>query len=578
MRDGTVLRADVYRPDAPGAFPILLCRTPYDKSHPRQVETGRRLAERGYVVVLQDVRGRHASDGDFLPGFYSADHRDAEDGYDTVEWAAGLPGSDGQVGTFGASYDGWVQWELATTRPPHLVCMLAGGIAANLLDRELGGVLRLGRVLDWTVNNLSVDAARRPERPLEGSRPPTRRRACGSSATAASGCGTCPSTTSPRRPCPACAATGAAGWTTTRPTTSASRSVTHEVDVPVLSTVGWYDQQIGTIQQFTGMRANGRTERARAGQRLIIGPCTHTLVDLDRRVGDVDFGPQAERSYFDIADEWFGHWLKGDGPGEPDRPPVELFVMGANRWRSEDDWPLARARETEYFLRSDGHADMRAGAGRLSREAPRQEPADEYVYDPRDPLMTLYTPAGQHAPLDQRALDGRPDVMVYQTPPLEREVEVTGPVEVVLWAASSAPDTDFVAKLIDVWPDGFAQELCHGILRCRYRDSLDQPSPLEPERPYELRIRVNPTGNLFRLGAPHPPGHQQQRLPQLRPQPQHRGRRLPGGGSADGAPADLPRRRPGLAAGAAGDSGVRSSAPRAGRRPGISSGPTGYLR
>ncbi len=499
MRDGTVLRADVYRPDAPGAFPVLLCRTPYDKSHPRQVETGRRLAERGYVVVLQDVRGRHASDGDFLPGFYSADHRDAEDGYDSVEWAAGLPGSDGRVGTFGASYDGWVQWELATTRPPHLVCMLAGGIAANLLDRELGGVLRLGRVLDWTVNNLSVDAARRLG---DRWKAPTTDEASRLWVERDRGKWLW---YLPLRDIPEAAMPGMGGhwrrWLDDHTTDHFRFQERHaEVDVPVLSTVGWYDQQIGTIQQFTGMRANGRTERARAGQRLIIGPWTHTLVDLDRRVGDVDFGPQAERSYFDIADEWFGHWLKGDGRGEPDRPPVELFVMGANRWRSEDDWPLARARETEYFLHSDGHADMRAGAGRLSREAPGEEPADDYVYDPRDPLMTLYTPAGQHAPLDQRALDGRPDVMVYQTPPLERGVEVTGPVEVVLWAASSAPDTDFVAKLIDVWPDGFAQELCHGIVRCRYRDSFDAPSPLEPERPYELRIRVNPTSNLFRPG------------------------------------------------------------------------------
>ena len=157
MRDGTVLRADVYRPDAPGRYPVLLQRTPYSKDGENCVEQGRRLAERGYVVVQQDVRGRYRSDGEFQPGFFSADHRDAEDGYDTVEWAAGLPWSTGKVGTFGGSYCGWTQWELAHTRPPHLAAMIPSAIAANLLDREMSGVLRLGRVLWWSVNTLAPD-------------------------------------------------------------------------------------------------------------------------------------------------------------------------------------------------------------------------------------------------------------------------------------------------------------------------------------------------------------------------------------------------------------------------------------
>ena len=151
MRDGTVLRADVYRPDAPGRYPVLLQRTPYSKDGENCVEQGHRLAERGYVVLQQDVRGRYRSDGEFQPGFFSGDHRDAEDGYDTVEWAAGLPWSTGKVGTFGGSYCGWTQWELAHTRPPHLAAMIPSAIAANLLDREMSGVLRLGRILWWSV-------------------------------------------------------------------------------------------------------------------------------------------------------------------------------------------------------------------------------------------------------------------------------------------------------------------------------------------------------------------------------------------------------------------------------------------
>ena len=171
MRDGIVLRADVYHPPQDGRYPVLLCRTPYDKTREGYVEAGQRMAERGYTVVVQDVRGRHASEGEFRPGLYSAEHDDAEDGYDAVEWAAQLPSSTGAVGTFGGSYDGWTQWELAHARPPHLKAMISSAIAANLLDRELGGVLRLGRVLEWTINGLSLDAGRRrgvPFLPVSG--------------------------------------------------------------------------------------------------------------------------------------------------------------------------------------------------------------------------------------------------------------------------------------------------------------------------------------------------------------------------------------------------------------------------
>jgi putative CocE/NonD family hydrolase len=264
-----------------------------------------------------------------------------------------------------------------------------------------------------------------------------------------------------------------------------------EIEVPALTVTGWYDQQIGAIKHFTGMARNGRTERARSGQRLIIGPWTHTNVDWASKVGDVDFGPEATRDYYDVAEGWFAHWLKGEPTGVDEWPPIQLFVMGANRWRGESEWPLARTTYTKLYLR-DG--------GRLSEEPPADESADRYVYDPRDPVMSLYTAGGQQEPHDLRQLDGRADVLVYATPPLEQPLEVTGPVEVRLWAASSALDTDFVARLVDVWPDGFAQELCHGIVRARYRESYTEPSLLRPGQVYEYTIRVNPTSNLFGRG------------------------------------------------------------------------------
>ena len=200
------------------------------------------------------------------------------------------------------------------------------------------------------------------------------------------------------------------------------------------------------IKNFTGMVKNARTERARKGSRLIVGPWTHAGDQWDRTVGQVDFGPEASRDYYETADRWFRHWLKGERSGVEDWPPVRLFVMGANRWRDEQEWPLARTVYTEFYLHSGGSANTSAGKGSLSRQVPGDEPPDRYAYDPRDPVMTLYTPGGQNEPHDQRALDGRHDVLVYSTPPLEEAIEVTGPVTVRLWAAPSGRDTHFTAN------------------------------------------------------------------------------------------------------------------------------------
>ena len=434
--------------------------------------------------------GRYQSDGEFQPGFFSADHRDAEDGYDTVEWAAGLPWSTGKVGTFGGSYCGWTQWELAHTRPPHLAAMIPSAIAANLLDREMSGVLRLGRVLWWSVNTLAPDVRLRL------------------------GDDSGPTTTDeakrlylerdrnkwlwhlPLAEIPDEALSGVGKHWRSWLADHASDHFGflghhHDVAVPALTTTGWYDQQIGAIKNFTGMRANGMTGEARRGQRLIVGPWSHTIDFSSRQVGELDFGPEAERDFYQIADDWFGHWLKGESTGVEEWPPVQLFVMGANRWRAEEDWPLAGTEYTGFYLH---------GRGKLAPVPPSDDPPDSYDYDPRDPVMTLYSPQGQQEPHDQRALDGRRDILVYQTEPMEDSIEVTGPITVHLWAASSARDTDFVVKLMDVWPDGFVQELCYGIVRARYRESFANPSLIEPGRTYEYTVRVNPTSNLFRRG------------------------------------------------------------------------------
>lgn len=274
---------------------------------------------------------------------------------------------------------------------------------------------------------------------------------------------------------------------------------------------GWWDLFLkGTLANFTGMRRSGGSESARAHQRLVIGPWAHGAAT----------GWFPERSYgllsgtdgvdlTGIQLRWFDWLLKGEANGAEHDKPVRLFVMGANEWREADDWPLPGTEFVDYFLRSAGRANTAAGDGVLSSEAPGDgEPEDAYLYDPRDPVPTVggatFLPGlfiGANAgPRDQRSVECRHDVLCYTTDPLARPVEVIGPVRLVLWAASSARDTDFTAKLVDVWPSGRAENVADGILRTRYRDSVSEPTLLEPDRPYELEVDLVATAYRFPAG------------------------------------------------------------------------------
>ena len=503
MRDGTILRADVYHPEGKGRYPTIVTRTAYNKSRidtRYYEERGYSLAERGYTFVAQDIRGTYASEGDFFPCTFRRDHHDTEDGYDTIEWAARLPWSTGKVGTVGSSYDGWTQWELAHARPPHLAAMMPQAIAASTLDQEMSGVLRLGQSLQWFIVNLAPDQIARDDEPWGPRNWDDSRRLFNER--------------------------DRDKWTWFLPLMEIPDHAMHglghhwrkwlgergrdnfdfltklrKIEAPAFITTSWFDQQVNALKLFSGMSENAASETARAQTRIMVGPWRHTGTDFERTVGKVDFGPEAERDFYQVVEQWFGHWLKGEDTGLDDVPRAQLFVMGANRWRYADEWPLPETRYTDYYFHSDGNARTIAGDGLLSREAPGESPPNEYVYDPRDPVMTIYpASAGSHEPADERPLDGRQDVLVFQTPPLEEDVEVTGNVVVKLWAASSAPDTDFTAKLVDVWPDGFSMKLCYGIVRARFRESYDSPTLIEPGRVYEYTIALNPTSNLFERG------------------------------------------------------------------------------
>jgi len=276
------------------------------------------------------------------------------------------------------------------------------------------------------------------------------------------------------------------------------------VNVPVLHISGWYDdEQIGTPLNFIGMRAHAATLAVRNSQRMLLGPWGH-VVNSVSKLGEVDFGPEA---LIDLRGEelrWFNRWLRGySSDASLEEAPVRIFVMGANAWRNEREWPLARAQWTPFYLRSGGHANSRFGDGALSTTPPSaSEPADNYRYDPARPVPFITEPTSSQigGPDDYSAVERRDDMLVYVTEPLDEDTEVTGPIKVDLYASSSAPDTDFTAKLLDIWPTGFRQRLCDGIVRARFRDGMDKPSLIEPGKIYHYTIDCWNTAQVFKAG------------------------------------------------------------------------------
>ncbi len=490
MRDGTILRADVYRPTTGGPYPVLVSRSPYGKPG------GMAHAKAGYIVVCQVTRGRYQSDGVY-ESFVRADTNEARDGYDTVEWAAKLPGSTGKVGTFGASYNSFVQWKLASLRPPSLVVMSAHSIPATMHELEGPGGIRPGRRLNWWYRTMSPDMRRR-----EGDEEPHDR--AGASKLWTAGKHKELMWTLPWTELPDAMfgheAKVVKDWLRT-PLDDPWRlpDCCPEIAVPNFDVVGWFDHCNGSIGLHRKMITDGKTEVARTRQRLVIGPWSHTGRG-GRRVGELDFGPAAAFNVRAQEIRWFDHWLKGKDNGVDKEPPVRIFVMGANKWRSEQEWPLARGVRRAFFLDSKGSANTPSGDGGLVSKAPADNANDSYDYDPRNPVPTLWDARQFTVPADQAPLANRRDILVYQTSPLKKAIEATGYPEVTLFAASSAPDTDFFARLIDVAPDGVARDISVGVVRASKRHGLDRRDLLKPGEVTEFKIRLNPTSNLFQAG------------------------------------------------------------------------------
>lgn len=487
MRDGVQLSADIYLPKATGPFPTVLLRTPYSNNLEDLISKSRRLANQGYACVVQDVRGRWDSDGTYYPF-----HQEGADGFDTQQWIGRQPWSDGKIGMTGGSYLGCVQWLSAPHRSEHLTCICPQVMCTDYYSGLFypGGAFQLNVLMTWGMRTSAHTAQSIAQHHW----------------------------TDAFRTLPVSEMIEQNGgnmpfwqdWMEHRTDDEYWEAINGEkqfenIAVPALIMGGWYDLYASdTFDNFVGMRERGGTPQARQS-KLIVGPWPH---QLSRRtcVGDIDFGAHSMIDLEGWEIRWFDHWLKGVDNGITTEPPLRLFIMGTGQWRDEDEWPLARTDWQSWYLHSQGHANTLRGDGRLSRQAPDEESPDEFVYDPQHPVQTVggnnccspeIVPWG---PYDQRGVEMRTDVLCYTSEPFDDDFEVTGQIQLTLFAASDGPDTDWTAKLVDVFPSGYAMNLCDGILRARFRESLSQPQLIEPGAVLEYTIHLGVVGNVFRRG------------------------------------------------------------------------------
>jgi uncharacterized protein len=438
------------------------------------------------------VRGRFASEGEWYPLRHERD-----DGYDTVEWAAALPYANGKVGLFGYSYSAATQIAAATASPPHLVCIMPGVMGSNVHEQwvYVGGAFSQALNQGWT-SGLAIN---------------TLERRAGRSAQ--------PSSWDMKKPLisyPLLDLGTSAGladyyydWLRHPDYDDYWKDLSFaerfdKITVPALHFGAWYDYfQQGSIECYLGLKQRAGTEAARKGQRLVMMVGGHA--GPGPKIGEVDFGASSVVDLWELAFRWYDYMLKGVDNGMAKEKPVRVFVMGSNRWREADDWPWPDARAVRYYLTSGGRANTSAGDGRLSTEMPAREGADRYTYDPADPVPTIGGPAFgdshlKQGPYNQAEVEKRADVLVYSTDPLAHDTEFIGAVQLELQASSSAVDTDFTGKLVDVAPDGTALNLTEGILRARYRDGRERPVPLRPGEVYPLKVDLGSTAHVFKAG------------------------------------------------------------------------------
>lgn len=489
MRDNISLSADIYFPkDRNKPLPVILTRTPYDNSSDDIVESAIYFAQKGYIFVAQDTRGRNDSEGEFRPWI-----DEFNDGFDTLEWIGIQPWCDSNIGMVGGSYVGNVQWQAASMGSEYLKTIIPRVIGDNLHESPhyQGGAFQLGwsatwswrqdgrttqslKLYDWNQLFMTLPLKKLDE--FAGKNVDFFRE-----------------------------------WIS-HPDYDyywkelAIKERYQDIKIPVLQIGGWYDFfTAGTFNNYIGMKELGGSDLARSNQKVILGPWVHNAGSLSY-AGDMDYGLDSKLDILPIELEWFNYWLKGINNGVKEQPDIKIFTMGINKWVEENQWPLENTVYTKYYFHSNGSSNSLFGDGFLSIEPPALEPEDSYIYNPAFPVPTLGGNTCCNPNIiswgayDQSSIEARNDVLVYTSELLESDLEVTGNIVVKLYASSDCIDTDFTAKLVDVYPNGSAINLCDGIIRARYRESTVHQKTIEPYKIYEYEINLWPTSNIFKKG------------------------------------------------------------------------------
>ena len=490
MRDGVELSADIWLPSSPGKYPAILMRTPYIKARARPGRGLRKFiaafADSGYAAIYQDVRGRGDSDGVLFAG------GEAEDGHDTIEWIAGQPWSNGKVCTMGVSYLAAVQWAAASQGPPHLKCMAATATGSFHRAFSVGGAPS-PNIFHW-LNSTSGHMMQPPlGRPAELAETMSRRpllnldEALGRSMP------------------------NARKWLTMNDPNYdpiVGRRFSAEdfrlIDLPVLHVTGWFDiAQPSVLDFWHGMAAHSR---AKDRQYLLIGPWDHvqTMIGGEMSMGEMTFTAEAMVDTADLHARFYAHYLKGTAKSF-DFPRARVYVTGTNRWRDFNSYPPRESGERKLYLHSGGGANSLAGDGRLDWSESGDESPDSFVYDPRDPVPYYVggMPGTASAATDQQGVEARADVLVYTGEVLDQALEIIGPVSVELYAVTDGRDTDFTAKLLDVYADGRAVQLgspATGVIRARYRNGIGREDLLTPGKIEKYVISLADVGHTFLPG------------------------------------------------------------------------------
>ncbi len=483
MSDGTKLAANIYLPKEGDSFPVILYRSPYGKGG-IDSGNGKYWTSQGYAVVSQDCRGRFDSEGIWDPFRY-----DKHDGYDTHEWIGQQKWCSGKIGTAGGSYVGFTQWISAPQGSKYLKTMIPVVPFSEAYNgtHYVGGAYQLALSMGWGSAMAFQPGEERPDINWNKA----------------------------YKQLPLLEWDKAIGkkvfylrdWVkhNTYDEYWKKRGVAgryEDIAVPILNIGGWYDifSKV-TLEMINRVKEESKENAIQRKLFVIMGPWAHGVNQAE--VGELNFGKQAQLELRQLETDWYGYWLKGKDTGVEDWPPVKIFVMGENEWRDEREWPLERTQWTKAYLHSGGNANSADGDGVLHFGPPSYEEPDTFVYDSNNPVPTtggnnlMGVPIGPH---DQREIESRKDILVYTSAPLKEDTEVTGPVKMVLYAASTAKDTDFTAKLVDVYPDGRAINICDGIIRARYRNSNTDLELIEPGKIYEYEIDLWVTSNLFKKG------------------------------------------------------------------------------